>query len=73
MDPNATLKRIRETSARIVEITDSENIDADTSDELLGLASELAELTQALDGWLSRGGFFPREWMPFLSTTKATI
>jgi len=63
MDPNATLKRIREISKRITEILNSECIHA--GNEMLDLASELAELTTALDEWLSKGGFFPRDWTPF--------
>jgi hypothetical protein len=63
MDPNATLKRIREISKRITGILDSEYIHA--GNEMLDLASELAELTTALDEWLSKGGFFPRDWTPF--------
>ncbi len=63
MDPNATLKRIREVSKSITEIFDSEHIHE--GNKILDLASELAELTTALDEWLSKGGFFPRDWTPF--------
>jgi hypothetical protein len=59
MDPNATLKRIREVSKSITEIFDSEHIHE--GNKILDLASELA----ALDEWLSKGGFFPRDWTPF--------
>jgi hypothetical protein len=46
MDPNATLERMRSIA------DNSRGHDLD----------EMIELFQALDDWLSRGGFLPREW-----------
>lgn len=51
MDPNANLTRQREIVARIVE---GESQDGDLE--------ELADLAEALDEWLSKGGFLPARW-----------
>lgn len=51
MDPNATLAEIRLIIARICEGAPF------VEDE-----RRLAELVEALDGWISRGGFLPAEW-----------
>ncbi len=54
MDPNATLARMREISTAI---------DNAGSDEYLAaLATELRELTDAMDQWLSKGGALPEAW-----------
>lgn len=50
MDPNETLRRIRSLVLMIEKDVTAEN------------AQELAELTRALDGWMSKGGFAPTEW-----------
>ena len=50
MDPNACLARIRE-------IIEKGSHPLDHQD-----AEDLAENIDALDGWLSRGGFLPVEW-----------
>lgn len=51
MDPDATLRRVREIIA---------NMEAhDTTTEEL---CELAQLVDALDQWLSGGGFLPVNW-----------
>jgi hypothetical protein len=52
MDPNETLRRLRDLSQTIIGADENESEDA--------LA--LAELVQAMDGWLKRGGFLPTEW-----------
>ena len=49
MDPNACLKAIREL---IAEVSTGSEIDAE----------RLAELVDALDTWISRGGFLPAAW-----------
>lgn len=49
MDPNETLRQIRALYAPGAERTDPDG-------------AELSELVQALDEWLSRGGFPPEEW-----------
>ena len=52
MDPNATLETIRRLTKAI--------LDGDGNAE--ELAEELAEACEALDGWLTRGGFLPDAW-----------
>lgn len=51
MDPDMTLARLRVAAAKINAML------------LLGDEStELAEAFEALDAWLSKGGFLPRAW-----------
>jgi len=56
MDPTVALKAIRQLVREI-------QAPADTSDTE-ALAGELAELVDGLDGWLSAGGFLPKQWEP---------
>lgn len=51
MDPNATLDEMR----RIVAHQDGDN-------EEEGDAARMAELFEALDGWITNGGFLPADW-----------
>ncbi len=51
MDPNANLEEQRRLFAQL-----DNGIDFDA-------LSRLAELAQALDEWLSKGGFLPRPWL----------
>lgn len=53
MDPNCNLEEQREIAARILKNEGS----AATSDVL-----RLAELVQALDEWITKGGFLPQAW-----------
>lgn len=54
MDPNAALQNIREmVSATLA------NADESTSEWLL----ELCESVDALDEWISNGGFLPAAWV----------
>lgn len=56
MDPDATLATIRE----IVR----EMLHGDpTHDRRDDLAERLAEYTEALDEWMSKGGLMPRAWI----------
>jgi hypothetical protein len=56
MDPNATLASIRELISDIDRrARDGEHIGADR-------AYALIEPIEALDTWLSRGGFLPTDW-----------
>ena len=48
MDPNETLRLLRETALHC------------ENDE--GCRGELANAALALDGWLSKGGFLPKAW-----------
>lgn len=56
MDPNANLKELLELAATLLDEEDEYegNIEED--------AVRLAELVEALDGWLKEGGFLPARW-----------
>ena len=54
MDPDNNLMEQRRIIARIL-ADDSESIDT-------GDALRLAELAQALDEWIRKGGFLPASW-----------
>ena len=67
MDPNANLREQREHVRDIYAINDSADSDTGeyTEDQelaLVGHASRLAELVEALDGWITGGGFLPSAW-----------
>ena len=56
MDPNATLALLRDAAALVLHL-------ADTDDNgVLEPVVEMAELVDALDTWLTRGGFLPDAW-----------
>lgn len=55
MDPEANLREQRHLVARI-------NAQWDNDEETTELGFRLAELVQALDEWLSHGGFAPSAW-----------
>jgi hypothetical protein len=56
MDPNEALSNLRAAAERVNASLDAEQpVDEDD-------ARELADAAQALDGWLSRGGFLPDGW-----------
>lgn len=60
MDPNETLRTIRETADVLVKaIEEVKDTDAGTA---LGMARRLASHVWALDSWLSKGGFLPEAW-----------
>ena len=54
MDPDANLRELRALADAILQ---GEGTPADCR-----RAVRLAELVEALDGWLSGGGFLPRKW-----------
>lgn len=55
MDPNALLAEIRDLTKRSLELPTPSNIE--------DLHVELAEKVEALDEWLSKGGFLPDAWV----------
>jgi hypothetical protein len=55
MDPDANLKEQLEL-ARLI------NARRETGHEVDGDAVELADLVEALHGWITRGGFLPKLW-----------
>ena len=58
MDPNANLKEMLELAKRMItDYNDCEGNGVDQDD-----AAHLADLVEALDGWLSNGGFLPARW-----------
>ena len=61
MDPNATLRELLELAAKYAERND--DYDRLHPEALAADAARFAELTTALDGWLSScGGFLPDRW-----------
>ncbi len=60
MDPDANLKRQRELAQAII-VADEKGRASEVED----MAVELAELVQALDGWLTGGGFVPTDWQVY--------
>jgi hypothetical protein len=62
MDPNANLKRQRELSAFLLSDKADDLLDQEPALNLMAAATELAELVEALDGWLSNKGFLPGRW-----------
>lgn len=68
MDPEANLREQREIAAEINAIRDclaDDIMTTEQSEALEGLAFRLAELVEALDEWLNRGGFLPRRVAPW--------
>jgi len=67
MDPEANLSEQLSIAAEIIEIIDERgdedgNLCDEDKDEVVDNANRLAELVQALDEWLRRGGFLPKRW-----------
>jgi hypothetical protein len=60
MDPDETLKLIRELRAELVQL------DSEMEDEIPSAFGDkvqrLIELTASLDGYLSHGGYLPKAW-----------
>lgn len=55
MDPNANLAEIRELTSRLLK---QDQFSHENEED--GIA--LAEFVEALDQWLSAGGFLPKDW-----------
>lgn len=64
MDPNEALKRARKATARIRELQDKdpEALTKEEAEEHEQEHENLVESFEALDGWLSNGGFLPTGW-----------
>lgn len=65
MDPNTALVEMRE-HAGVCQTA------KDGSDEEYDAMVALAEKFEALDEWLSKGGFLPTAWQPKPEVTKVT-
>lgn len=57
MDPNETLRELRESVRRAQRAADGDSNDAE-----IEAWQEAGEKILALDEWLSRGGFLPDDW-----------
>ena len=57
MDPDATLALIREALAETAMAADG-----DSNDDEIAAAHKLRDGVEALDEWLSKGGFLPAAW-----------
>jgi hypothetical protein len=57
MDPNACLKEIRQIIANAREMEE----DGEDGD-LLYDQDRFLDLVEALDSWISKGGFLPKDW-----------
>ena len=64
MDPDANLSSIRILSESILEKCDSDTVIPPDD------AIRLAELVQALDDWICKGGFLPHNWAVVAVQTK---
>ncbi len=69
MDPNANLEEQRRLAAEILGMTVEQQGETETAD-LIYRANRLAELVEALDGWLKRGGFLPKRWKPGIEARR---
>lgn len=58
MDPNKTLARLRELSSKMLKDYEDQASNGIDQDE----ACELASHVEALDAWMSQGGFTPEGW-----------
>jgi hypothetical protein len=79
MDPNAKLDQQLELAKRIIRIVDGApdggtgqmpvvNIEA-----LISAAEELAERVEALDHWITGGGFLPERWHDSMMRTHDAL
>jgi hypothetical protein len=62
MDPNAALLRMRELAKcwEDLRMRELAKCWGDTND--LKIGQEMVDVFEALDQWISRGGFLPRDW-----------
>ncbi len=57
MDPNEALRRLREAAAKVREEMDK-CFGGDPMDDV----SDMLQHFEALDGWITNGGFLPAAW-----------
>ena len=62
MDPDEALRQIRALIAQM-QVEDSPS-SMGARPEFVQHARDLAETVEGLDGWMTRGGFPPAEWLP---------
>jgi hypothetical protein len=73
MDPNETLKQLRSNVAAALQLADDYEKDPDAAsaedaEDAIGLLDVIAQQVEALDQWLTRGGFLPAAWAVTAST-----
>ena len=77
MDPNANLDELLSLAEQVSEAWDEEDGEQDDTSFPKGLdRSDLyrfAELVQALDGWLKKGGFKPDRWTNKRESSEAGV
>jgi hypothetical protein len=59
MDPDVTLARLRET------VGNWQQKGADNLKDPIAEAQEMADLFEALDTWIAKGGFLPAAWKAY--------
>lgn len=64
MDINAALERMRQLQRTITALTDldSDSLSESEIQDLRYNADALVIVTEAIDGWLTKGGFKPSDW-----------
>jgi hypothetical protein len=63
MDINAALERMRELSDQASKLADIPDADLTAADILiLSQMADMLAVFEAIDGWLSKGGFLPDAW-----------
>jgi len=62
MDPNTALANMRAAIAEYRRVDAERESGLATFARLAEIGAEIAESADALDGWVSRGGFLPSAW-----------
>jgi hypothetical protein len=63
MDPDVTLSELRELTTGIFEENGAFNINkVQDTDDVVNLLVQISERFEALDEWISKGGYAPRDW-----------
>jgi hypothetical protein len=77
MDPNEALKNARRAMMVLRRIEDRPDVSVgghDRDQEIKNDANEqLVDAFEALDGWLSKGGFTPKAWTPKADTIDCSF
>lgn len=66
MDPNQNLDEQLDIAKRIQQLADSDEPLERFAEKLEALAEELADRVEALDHWITGGGFLPARWQDAL-------
>jgi cell division GTPase FtsZ len=62
MDPEEALRQLRELSNKVIVISNEPDLNEGDFETVFTTAVEMAEQFQALDNWISNGGFLPKDW-----------